>query len=646
MLRSTFQFLTPAKNAVTPVTADSVVTSSASFTTRLSKQKFASPWSLKVFARPIQEQLRDHLSARQDIKALPKSAAAAAAAAAKKQRSASKNKNKKSSSSAISVTKAFQLDQIKNLDRFQYWLSFPQALRQFNTMPRFGQKPAVITNGATRIVPLSALKDSEEHYVVQNHPPFFNSGVGIFFDFKWHRVQAQAMARHLNPNREQRKLFIDMDSVEDLHFTVQQNFQPLELKGICDRSYFCADQMEKPHKIFPTRGLALNPTTARRYTQPAHDVLMTASLLRGYVSPYWLTEAQITRYFKVAIDPKCKGDFVEIPGRLAALVKLSALKKEMRQEIIKQYPPPPTQDREALTVALDGGNWEIVLHQNVLTTMSSKSESSDEMELWVSVSMLRYMFQDWNRGTVNWAFPNCQDKHEAKELAHFLNSTVGPDNWIDQASVTTMKVYNAEATTNPKAINPQMKNVAICAGRPIHHRSLPTVIKAAYDKNYLSPVWLTPLDTVRIPNLAIQPGERPLELTDGTATAEHMYNIDDLEDESVKKFLNEFPPPSDSNKKPYIFIVKNWSPILSPGKIKSLQNTEKKRQLWFKHSEVVFHALSIKEDVEAVALSANTVGRKSDRSKDRGRGEVRRLFNAIQTTDPVRVCAMSLMKSY
>lgn len=621
------------------------------FATRLSKAKFASPATLRIFSRPVQEQLREHLASRTDI-VVNSNTSSIAAAASKKSSKRSSSRGKAGAANFIHSAPNTQ-----QLDRFQYWVTFSQALRQFNTMPRIGTIPAKVTNGATRVVPISAIKDQEEHYLLQNHPPFFNTGVGVFSDWKWHRIQVPAMAKFLNPQRATRKLFIDVDACEDSGFTIESKTEPLELKGVCDRLMFCADQMEQPQKIFPIRGLALNPTNGRRYSQPAHDVLVTAALLRGYLSPYWLTENQITRFFRVGLEKKNINDFVQVPGRVAILVKLTSLKKDLREQVLKTFPPPPLQEREGLSVALDGGNWEIVLHQTILQAMSSICQNPDEMELWVSVSTLRYLSKTWNEGAPTFAFVNCHDatlnwqttKRSSVEdhLRHFLNKEVGPNNWIDQAALTTMKLYNAEATTHPKAILPQNKNLALLGGKSIHHKIMPQLMKHAFENDFLSPIWLSPLDVIRIPNLAIKPGEKPLEISEKNQPRETLFNIDDLEPESVERLLNQYPAPRDSNEKPYIFLVKNWQTILNANRVKVLKNAPGyTKQLWLNNSDIVFLSLNLKPDVEGVQTNVTSESPSKERQKARGRAEgVRRLFNVAQTTDPIRVSALSLMRA-
>lgn len=171
-------------------------------------------------------------------------------------------------------------------------------------------------------------------------------------------------------------------------------------------------------------------------------------------------------------------------------------------------------------------------------------------------------------------------------------------------------------------------------------------MKHAFEKGFLSPVWLTPLDITRIPNLAVKPGERPLEISEQTQPRELLYNVDDLEEASAQEFLNKFPAPADSDEKSYNFVVKTWQSILSMARSKVLKGTGRKKQLWLTHAEIVLNGLVVKNGVDATEVAVAHSGRQTSRTKNRGKGEnVRRLFNAVQTTDPVRVSALSLMKS-
>ena len=573
------------------------------FATRLTRAKFTSPCTLGVFARPIQEQLRDSIARRPDVTATKCGA----------------------------------------LDKYQYWLTMPQALRQFNTMPRFGAAPTKVTNGASNVVPLEALKDLQQHYVLQTYPPFFSTGVGIFFDWKWHKVAAPAMVKHLNPSGKDRALFLDVDACEDNGFDVsEKHLRTIELAGICDKVMYCADQMEHPHKVFPTRGLALNPTTARRFAQPGHDVLVTASLLRGYVSPFWLTETQITRFYRTTLDKKFASDFVEVPGRTAVLVKLSALPKDIAAQVLHEYPPPPASNREGLTMALDGGNWEVVLHETVLLAMAKKCTSPEELAMWVSLSTLRYLSQKWNAKAPSWSFVNLGG-NQAAALKDFLNSNVDRDGWLDQAPVTTMRLYNAECAANPRMILPQRKNIALTiGGSSIHSRFVSLVMKHAHHRHYLSPIWMTPLDVLRVPGLGVKNGEKPLEISAASQPREMLYNVADLEPESVRQLLAKRPAPSDAATAHYTFVI-SWQQVQSVARQRLLTAAKREQQLWLSHAEIVLNGLMLKAEAVPVQLTVGSTGRSRD--KKGGGDGVRKLYNAEQTTDPVRVTALSLMKT-
>jgi hypothetical protein len=594
---------------------------SSAFALRMTKSKFTNPVTLTVYPRSVQEQLRDALASRESVKL------------------------------AEAVKKGQK-------DPYQYWMTHSQALRSFNTAPRFGEEPARVTGGATKVVPLSSLQEAEETFLMQSHPPHFFSGVGIYVDGKWHKLQSGPMIKALNPKRDTRALFIDVDTCEDSGFTTGAS--PITLNGIADRVLFCADQMEHPGRVFPTRGLALNPTTARRFTQPAHDVLVTAALLRGFVSPFWLTESQITRFYRVALKPSSVPDFVEVPGRVSVLLKFAALPKDQQKRIVDAFPLPEQREREGLVVALDGGNWEVVVHQTVLQEMekrcsdsapsSSSSSSSSggghEIDLWVSLSSMRFLFEDWWKGAKYFHFLNCPaDGDAAKELAHFLDSTVGRRNWIDQCKITKMKLYNAEATTNPRLILPQTRNVALCGGRPIHNRYLSTVTKHAFENNYLSPIWLTPFDVLKVPGLAVKPNEKPLELSEKAQLRDLLFNIDDLEPESVKRCLAKYPaPPPEEAKNKHFSLALTWHTVLSVSRQRFLTGLKRERNLWVPHKEVVLNSYKLKPGTKSIHVMTGQSGSQSDRAKARGSDSVRKLFNAEQTTDPVRVTALALMK--
>ena len=91
-----------------------------------------------------------------------------------------------------------------------YWCTLAQARRSLNVDIRPGEHPTKIFLAVEEVVPFRTLPSNVSRMILDDPPPYFAGGVGILAEtFKWNSVLAARLVHRLNPEGDERVLFIE-----------------------------------------------------------------------------------------------------------------------------------------------------------------------------------------------------------------------------------------------------------------------------------------------------------------------------------------------------------------------------------------------------------------------------------------------------
>ena len=91
-----------------------------------------------------------------------------------------------------------------------------------------------------------------------------------------------------------------------------------------------------------------------------------------------------------------------------------------------------------------------------------------------------------------------------------------------------------------------------------------------------------------------------------------------------------------------MFLV-NWRPVVAPGKISALNKLKRNAPLWISETEVSMSGFQVKPGAKRYKLLGGICGRKPQSGATGAERIVagRQVFNAEQTSDPVRANALA-----
>jgi hypothetical protein len=221
--------------------------------------------------------------------------------------------------------------------RSPYWFTLAQCKRSLGATLLPNAQPTLITLAVQAVIPFDVLPKDMQDTIVDQHPAYFASGVGILSHrFKWNAVLAKRLVQQLNPHNRDRAFYVDVAfATETLRITPD----PKDIVDITAQSsvlVYNGDQLTDPFKAAPCHGIALNALTGRRLGQPGHDILLAVGILRGYVSPYWVTASQISK-LNATLSSAGKESGVYVPTLVGTVVPLADIKDEgLRKTMRKQ----------------------------------------------------------------------------------------------------------------------------------------------------------------------------------------------------------------------------------------------------------------------------------------------------------------------
>jgi hypothetical protein len=493
----------------------------------------------------------------------------------------------------------------------RYWVTASQAARLCHTRVKPGQVPFKVLFGSNAVFPIERCSLHGRRALLASHPPYFGVGVGIFTDGKWRCVTKPHVVSQLNPEGKDRPLYIDAITAYEYGLTTNDH-GVLRVKDQLSIELYHAQQLMNPERCRPPFGIAINPGSGRRWPQPVHDTLLTASLVLGHVSPMWCTLKQAEKLFQVNV--KRESNIIKASlrtGRAYCLAAMTAADVHRIQLRAKADPGASYAPRSVLLYDL--GNWERVLHGGLLEQFDAASSSlgrSDLATRWISGKELeRLGLQDICRGRA--------ETHS-----------------VDLSAASLESFVNAQDTSDPYIVQPRDRTFILVSGRFVSQTFTDELIKVAVKRDFLSPVWLTLADCARV-GVRVKPGEHPTVLSAASGVEDHLYNVEDLI--GYEDWLEDNPPVLEGSHQ--LFLI-TWRPIIATGKLTMLNSYKRKLKLWISATEINISGLKLKPTAKRYRVLSGQVGRRRQVASDsapRGRA----VFNAEQTSDPVRATALS-----
>lgn len=526
----------------------------------------------------------------------------------------------------------------------RYWVTQPQSSRSCNAVVMPGEKPTVIYLHVEKVVPLTALSRKDQKRILDEHPPFFGSGVGILSERqKWKAVTAERLIRLLNPTDEERALFLDLNMVSDLEVSFDKK-AVIDVRPASSVQVYNAQQLDDPYKGEPQRGLALSATTGKRFGQPAHDILLGVGILRGYTSPMWVGESQM-KYLNVELKRHAYHEAVVVPDMSGMIVSLSYLPPGMRTSLLRELKQARADAFGRDIFFIYGVNgWEAMRSRMLVKHMAAVNDPKFPFH-FVNLHFLRIQrpeFAPWVEGVTRMRSPigpslltRPVDEKTTVEQQEVRVAVQGKRvRYFFAEDATLRRYYNACCTKTPHLTMPSVRPIAIFNGKLVGPRDESLLRSFALQRKLSSPIWFTEAAAARL-GIGIAPSHKRHFVTIGAAAAETnpqeeiadgFYNIEDFA--RPQEILSLFPKAS---KKVHFILDTKWRVVLGKQRQDYLSSLKRGEPLWVSVNECLMSGF---EPQPGATLVSFPTGRRKTTAGTR-------LYNSQHTTDPVRAIGLS-----
>ncbi|KAF5222937.1 hypothetical protein C3747_234g49 [Trypanosoma cruzi] len=544
----------------------------------------------------------------------------------------------------------------------RYWVTLPQSRRTCNAVVLPGESPTVIHLNVEKVLPFTTLPKKIQKRIMDEHPPFFGSGVGILSTrMKWKAVTAERLIRLLNEDEEDRALYIDVAIADQLGVKVNAK-DAIDIRKQSSISVYNAEQLDDPYKGEPQKGVALNAMTGKRLGQPAHDILLAVGIMRGYTSPMWVAEKQL-KHLNLEVRESRKGEGVLAPNMTGLIVSLSQLPKDAQQMLLKEL-----RENHSDAFGFDlyflynVNGWEVMRSRVLVKHMAA-----------VNDSQYPYHFvnlRDFGLQNVKFAdfAGECQRKLKplgpevlvtettqddkadennnegrgglALQIAHFSRGRGSKGKGVSTKvffaeDATLRRYYNAVCLSEPHLAVPAVRSVAILNGKLIGRRDEAKLRSFALKHKLSSPIWVTPIGARRMGvgiekkhlNKFVAIGAGAVE-DQGDDVVEEFYNLDDFADPN--EILSIFPKKS---KSAHFLLDSKWRPVLGKQRQAYLTSLRRSTPLWISVNECLMSGFEPKPESQSFSFPSE--------KKSTGSSGGIKLYNSQLTTDPVRVIGLA-----
>ncbi|CBH18688.1 hypothetical protein, conserved [Trypanosoma brucei gambiense DAL972] len=545
----------------------------------------------------------------------------------------------------------------------RHWLTLAQSRRSCNAVVLPGEAPTIIHLNVKSVIPFSSVPKSVQKRIMDEHPPFFGSGVGILSTrMKWKSVTGDRLRRFLNEEESDRVLYIDTDIASELGVQVNRK-DVIDIRKQSSVSVYSAEQLDDPYKGEPQRGITLNAATGKRLGQPAHDILLAVGILRGYTSPMWVAEKQL-KHLNLEVNKGCENEGVLAPNMTGFVVSLSSIPKEAQKELLKELQEDhPDAFGYDLYFIYGVNGWEVMRSRVLVKSMAAVNDPRYPYH-FVNVRDFGLQKPKYSafaeacdhkvqllRGKSVRKPPEPHDedaknhKLDASSIVRSFSITVGasrspvPIRGFLAEDATLRRYYNAVCLTEPHLAVPAIRSIAVLNGKLVGRRGEAKLRAFALKHKLSSPIWVTPLGAKRMGvgiekkhiNNYVLIGSASIEEYDddsGGGTNEEFYNIDDLV--NPDEVLSIFPK---SSKSAHFMLDSKWRPVLGKQRQAFLTSLKRRSPLWVTVSECLMSGFQALPEVKPISFPVA--------KKGGGVEGGHKLYNSQFTTDPVRVIGLA-----
>lgn len=528
----------------------------------------------------------------------------------------------------------------------RYWVTQPQATRSCNARILPGEKPSTIYLNVEAVVALKSLSKNDQRRILEEYPPFFGSGVGIFSERKkWLAVTAERMIRLLNPNEKERALFIDVEMAKELGLKFQQK-DIQDVRPASSVHVYNAEQLDDPYKGEPEKGIALNAATGKRIGQPAHDILLAVGILRGYTSPMWVAEKQM-KYLNLELKRKAQIEAVEAPNMEGVIVSLSHVPPNCQKELLKELKSShPHAFGHDVYFLYNVNGWEVTRSRVLVKNMAAICDQTFPFH-FVNLSDLAMQKPEYSKKIMSMVarkkpigvalLPKIDgEKEGAKSVESGLAvQSVQGVPFFCAEDATLRRYFNAACMTQPHLTVPLMRPVAVSNGKLIGRRDEAILRAFALKQKLSSPIWVTESSANRMGVRILDKYKKSFVAIGASAldentecSIESFYNIDDFV--NPEEILSLFPKAS---RNVHFMLDSKWRPVLGKQRQDYLSSLKRSRPLWVSVNECLMSGFEPQKDAALVSFPQKQ-GQKQDVAGVK-------LYNSQFTSDPVRIIGLS-----
>ena len=490
-----------------------------------------------------------------------------------------------------------------------YWSTLSQIRRGLRGVLKPGEKPVETFLDIGSVVPFKSLPESVQRDVMRKHPPYFESPVGILSSgFKWNSVGATRLKRVLLQD-DFRSLWVEEPFAAVLSGPKFKLWGRVDISSQSKFFLYNAEQLVYPSRGEPPVGVAIDFVTGKRVAQPAHDVLLATGILRGYDTPLWINKKQLSLLSR---EPPKRALPVSACTMEGICVPLSSIKNPRLLKLLTTRLHDSQFTKTAIYI-FNANGWERSLSAAVATAFKAHVINGSVCRQWVNID------------EVEAAIPDMQ-----------CDVAIGAPR-VDLSLVTAREFYNVGEFKDPHLVTTPNRPIAILNGRLLGKQDETRLRIHSLARKFSSPLWLT-ARTAKSMGVGIKKNEKPIVLERRTTGDVTVYNLDDFV--NPKQIITQFPHAGKSNV--HKILESGWKVVLGKHKQKTLGATRRASKLWVSSSEVVISGFRLKPDVQPTSLSRDNRSAARDADGDEGSADSTRvLYNAQQTTDPVRVIGLS-----
>jgi len=505
----------------------------------------------------------------------------------------------------------------------QYFVTATQAKNLCNTEVKPGVEGISIKAGTTHVYPVESLPLEAQKELLKRFPPYFGVGVGVLIDGMWSQVKNSTICATLNPQNQQRKLFVDATTAESYldggYFNSASVIEmaDAELKTVLYHSSQC----KHPHRVAPPRGLAINPAVGVRFPQPMHSKLVAAGLVKNFLSPMWATRPQLERFFRV----KLRKDAVPVKAaqREGTAINVACLPGTIAEALKRHAPFPARAAEEGSMRLFDCGHWQRTMRSGILTEFLKFSQKKTA---WVTLSELLRLQLVPNEKVAKRVVTEVTKRHK-----HAV---------VDLSAATTVEYFNGDDVVpqDRHLLHPRHKPFVIVDGEYVTAERTQQLLEVQKSHGWSAPVWYTAKEILRLGGSIVK-GQKPVTLSSEQGESDEVFNIDDVR--SPDAFLSAHPPLKDDE--PQLFIAR-WLHIRGKSRKDLLANERRRRNLWVQRSELVISGLVLTPDAKPVMLPPKSAMGKVPVISGM-KAEPRKVYNVEQCVDPQRMLAVSTLNT-